>query len=144
MQLTCFAFNNRDELPPRYKGNINPPLSIAGVPENAKSLALIMHDPDGVSGDYIHWTIWDIPPTTTEILEGNPPANALEGLTSAGKPGYIGPKPPHGSGAHRYTFELFALDEPLDLLPTASLDTLRISINEHKIASTSLIGVAHA
>jgi len=98
MRLTSFAFNDNDELPPRYKGNVNPPLTIDGVPEAAKSLALIMHDPDGVSGDYIHWMVWDIDPTTAEILEDGAPSGSTEGVTSAGTTGYSGPKPPAGSG----------------------------------------------
>jgi Raf kinase inhibitor-like YbhB/YbcL family protein len=144
MQLTSFAFNNNDELPTRYMGKNNPPLGIAGVPARAKSLALIMHDPDAVSGDYVHWTVWDIDPTTAEILEGSTPSGATEGITSAGSPGYIGPKPPRGSGHHRYTFELYALDEVLDLLPTTPADRLLNEINNHRIASATLIGTVDA
>lgn len=144
MQLTSFAFNNNDELPPRYKGNISPPLDIKGVPEAAKSLALIMHDPDAVSGDYVHWTVWDISPNTTEILEGSAPRGATQGATSAGVPGYVGPKPPRGSGAHRYTFELFALNAILDRLPGTQPKALLEDIAKHQIAHTTLIGVVHA
>lgn len=144
MQLTSFAFNNNDELPPRYKGNTNPPLDIKGVPQNAKSLALIMHDPDAVSGDYTHWTLWDIHPAATEILEASIPKGAVEGVTSAGAPGYIGPKPPRGSGTHHYTFELFALDDILDCLPGTRPEDLLKLIAAHEIARTNLIGVVHA
>ncbi|HVI69571.1 MAG TPA: YbhB/YbcL family Raf kinase inhibitor-like protein [Magnetospirillaceae bacterium] len=143
MQLTSFAFNNNDELPPRYKGNMNPPLDIRGVPEAAKSLALIMHDPDGVSGDYIHWTVWDIDPATTEILEGGAPTGSTEGITSAGIPGYVGPKPPRGSGQHHYTFELFALDRVLDLLPSTRVEDLQSEITKHQLNKATLIGVVN-
>lgn len=143
MRLTSFAFNNNDELPPRYKGSTNPPLDIADVPEEAKSLALVMHDPDGVSGDYIHWTIWDIDPTTTEILEGGAPTGSTEGITSADTPGYVGPRPPRGSGTHRYTFELFALNRVLDLLPATRPDDLLEQIAAHKITQAELVGVVH-
>lgn len=144
MQVTSFAFNNNDELPPRYKGKVNPPLDISDVPEAAKSLALIVHDPDGVSGDYIHWTIWDISPTTSEILEGGAPLGATEGITSAGAPGYVGPKPPRGSGTHRYMYDLYALDQKLDLLPSVRTDDLLNIIARHTIAKATLIGVIHA
>lgn len=144
MQVTSFAFNNNDELPPRYKGSLNPPLDISGTPAEAKSLALVVHDPDGVSGDYIHWTIWDISPTTSEILEGGAPDGAVEGITSAGTPGYVGPKPPRGSGTHHYTFDLYALDQVLDLLPRTSADDLLKIIAEHTLARATLIGVVHA
>lgn len=144
MQLTSFAFANNTELPPRYKGNMNPPLDIKNVPATAKSLALIMHDPDAVGGDYIHWTVWDIDPTTSEILEDGAPVGATEGVTSAGTPGYVGPKPPSGSGTHRYTFELFALNAMLDLLPATPADELIKHINQHKIDAAVLIGIVHA
>lgn len=144
MQLTSFAFNNNQELPPRYKGNVNPPLDIAGVPNGAKSLALIMHDPDAVSGDYVHWAVWDIDPATTEILEGGTPSGSTEGLTSAGTPGYSGPKPPAGSGTHHYTFELYALDQVLDLLPRTPNHDVKAAIARHTLTQATLIGVVHA
>ncbi len=144
MQVTSFAFNNNDELPPRYKGNTNPPLDISDVPEGAKSLALVVHDPDGVSGDYIHWTIWDINPATSEILEGGPPTGATEGITSAGTAGYVGPKPPRGSGTHHYIFDLYALNQVLDLLPGTRADDLLRTIAEHTLAQATIIGVVHA
>lgn len=144
MQLQSFAFNSGDLLPPRYKGNLNPPFDIKNVPEGAKSLALIMHDPDAVRGDYTHWTVWDIDPQTTEILEGSAPSGSTEGVTSAGKPGYIGPRPPRGSGRHRYTFELYALDSVLDLLPTTTIDELRGYIAKHQLDKAVIIGVVDA
>lgn len=144
MRITSFAFNNNDELPPRYKGNVNPPLTITDVPKAAKSLALIMHDPDAVSSDYIHWVIWDIDPTTTEILEDGAPSGSTEGITSAGTTGYIGPKPPAGSGTHHYIFELYALDQALDLLPGTPPDSFKTAVAKHTIAQASLTGVVHA
>jgi Raf kinase inhibitor-like YbhB/YbcL family protein len=144
MQLQSFAFNSGDVLPPRYKGSLNPPFDIKNVPENAKSLALIMHDPDAVSGDYIHWTVWDIDPQTTEILEGGAPSGSTEGVTSANKPGYVGPRPPQGSGRHHYTFELYALDSLLDLLPTTTADELRAHVAAHQLAKAEIIGVVDA
>lgn len=144
MQVQSFAFKNNETIPPRYKSNLNPPLDIKDVPEDTKSLALIMHDPDAVSGDYIHWTIWDIDPQTTEILEGTAPSGATEGITTAGKPGYVSPRPPQGSGRHRYTFELYALDTVLDLLPTTPSETLRQHIQKHTLDAATLVGVIDA
>jgi hypothetical protein len=143
MQLRSFAFDNNTTLPPRFRG-VNPPLDILGVPASAKSLALIMHDPDAVSGDYIHWTIWDIDPATTAILEGDAPSGSTEGVTTAGVPGYVGPRPPRGSGRHRYTFELYALDAVLDLLPGTPPDDLLQEIAKHRIGQANLIGIMHA
>ena len=141
MHIKSIAFNNNDPIPPRYKGSTNPPLDISGVPETAKSLALIMHDPDAVSGDYVHWVIWDIDPATTTILEESVPTGATEGLTSAGAPGYVGPRPPAGSGRHHYTFELYALDAVLDLLPATPFDELVGHIQKHAITKAQLVGV---
>lgn len=143
MELRCFAFDDNTVLPPRFR-RVNPPLDISGVPAAAKSLALIMHDPDGVSGDFVHWTIWDIAPDTTEILEGHIPARAVEGPTSAGTPGYFGPRPPKGSGVHHYIFELYALDILLDLLPATSANDVRRAMQNHIIAQTTLTGVVDA
>jgi Raf kinase inhibitor-like YbhB/YbcL family protein len=144
MKIKSFAFNNNDTLPPRYKGNLNPPFDISDVPSEAKSLALIMHDPDAVSGDFVHWAIWDIDPQTTEILEGGAPSGSTEGPNSSGIPGYFGPKPPTGSGTHHYTFELYALDTMLDLLPTTRPEDLAAEIAKHQIAHASIIGTADA
>jgi len=144
MRISTIAFNNNDPVPPRYKGSTNPPIDISGVPETAKSLALIMHDPDAVSGDYVHWTLWDIDPQTTTILEASIPAGATAGLTSAGKPGYIGPRPPAGSGRHHYTFDLYALDTVLDLLPATSLKDAAAAIAKHTLEKAHIIGVVDA
>jgi len=143
MKLQSFAFDNNGPLPPRFRG-VNPPLDIIGVPPAAKSLALIMHDPDAVHGDFVHWTIFDIDPTTTEILEGGAPSGATEGLTTTDLPGYVGPRPPKGTGRHHYTFELYALDTLLDLLPATPLDELVAHIQKHTIARASLVGIVDA
>jgi len=144
MRISSIAFNNNDPVPPRYKGRTNPPLDISGVPDEAKSLALIMHDPDAVSGDYIHWTLWDIDPQTTTILEDSIPTGATAGPTSAGTPGYVGPRPPSGSGRHHYTFELYALNTVLDLLPSSAPAELAQAIAAHTLAKATLIGVVDA
>lgn len=143
MQLQSFAFNNNDNLPPRYR-TMNPPFDILDVPAAAKSLALIMHDPDAVSGDFTHWTVWDIDPKTTTILEDSVPTGAVEGINSAHLTGYVGPRPPQGSGRHHYTFELFALDSVLDLLPQTPIDELLAHIATHSIASAQHVGVIDA
>ena len=144
MRISSIAFNNNDPVPPRYKGSTNPPIDIADIPEHAQSLALIMHDPDAVSGDYVHWTLWDISPKTTTILEDSIPSGATAGPTSAGTPGYTGPRPPAGSGRHHYTFELYALDTVLDLLPATSPEDLAAAIAKHTLAKAELIGVVDA
>jgi len=143
MQIRSSVFNTNNTLPPRFR-SVNPPLDILDVPKQAKSLALIVHDPDAVSGDFTHWTVWDIDPATTEILEGGAPSGSTEGPTSTGVPGYVGPRPPKGSGTHHYTFELYALDTLLDLLPATQPDDLREHIKQHSIAQATIIGTVDA
>lgn len=142
--MSSIAFNNYDPIPPRYTAKTNPPLDISDVPDSAKSLALIMHDPDAIHGEYTHWTIWDIATQTTTILEDTMPRGAVIGHTSAGTLGYLGPCPPAGSGRHRYVFDLYALNSMLNLSPETPIHELMRHINEHVIEKTSLIGVVDA
>jgi Raf kinase inhibitor-like YbhB/YbcL family protein len=79
---------------------------------------LTVTDIDGPGGDFVHWTIWNLDPTATELLAGAVPDFGTEGRTGRGDPGYFGPCPP--SGEHHYVFELYALDEALDLDPATS------------------------
>src|SRR5947208_369342 len=105
MKLTSPAFAHNTPIPIRYTcegEEISPPLVIAKVPGNAQSLALIMHDPDAVHGDWTHWLVWNIDPGTEEILENNIPIESQEGTNSAEHIGYKGPCPPKDTGIHRY------------------------------------------
>lgn len=82
MKLTSTAFADGEKLPKEFAkmgANRIPPLKIEGVPENAKSLTLIMHDPDApCAGGFYHWTLWNIPPETTAIGDGTVPRGAVE------------------------------------------------------------------
>ena len=110
LRLISSSFENNTNLLSRFTcdgENLNPALSIAGVPPEAKSLVLIMDDPDAPGRTWVHWVRWNIPPLTTEITEGMEPAG-----DGAEYYKYDGPCPP--SGTHRYIFKLFALDTLLD------------------------------
>ena len=113
LKLTSSAFSDGGEIPREcgYKnGNKVPPLTISGIPEGTKSLALIMDDPDAmgaVGKVWVHWTVWDIDPTIAEIGE-NLRDVLREGITDFGKVGYGGPAPP--DKRHTYVFKLYALD----------------------------------
>jgi len=142
MKITSSAFEQNQSIPSKYTcdgENINPPLSVSGVPENAQSLALIFDDPDAPAGTWIHWVVWNIDPKTAEIPENSAPAEATEGTTSFGKPGYGGPCPP--SGEHRYFFKLYALDTKLDLDLSAGADRLEAAMKGHVLAEAELMGV---
>jgi len=113
LKLTSSDFEDGGEIPREcgYKnGNKVPPLTISGIPEGTKSLALVMDDPDAmgaVGKVWLHWTVWDIDPTIAEIGE-NLRDVLREGITDFGEVGYGGPAPP--DKRHTYVFKLYALD----------------------------------
>lgn len=156
MQITSSAFLNEGQLPSKYscdsfdpaqsrpehlsKGDsagINPPLTISGAPTGTKSFALIVRDPDAVSGEFIHWTVWNIPTSTTNIFENSAPGGATEGATSLGKPGFVPPCPP--SGSHRYYFTVYALDIILNLTSKTNAADLEQAMNGHILASGEIM-----
>lgn len=142
MRITSPTFNFHAFVPTKYTcdGNdINPPLEISNVPESAKSLALIMDDPDAPGGTWVHWTLWNIPPTTTVIPEKALPSGAIEGITSFGTPGYGGPCPP--TNTHHYYFKLYALDTELDLPSSSDIKRLEMAMSDHIIGKTEHIGL---
>lgn len=116
MKITSPAFAENTKIPKIYSnlgGNQRPPLEISDVPANTKSLVIICHDPDAPRRDgFYHWTVWNLPSKTTEITGESLPADAVEGITSWGLPGWGGPQPPFGT--HRYQFYVYALDATLD------------------------------
>ncbi|MCL2538178.1 MAG: YbhB/YbcL family Raf kinase inhibitor-like protein [Alphaproteobacteria bacterium] len=124
--------------------NVSPDLQWRGVPSDAKSLALIMHDVDAKkSGGFYHWIVVDIPPSSRGIAAGsNFPAPARELATDFGVAGYGGPCPPVGDNAHRYNFTLYALDiEKIDLSDARSPAATAEIIRSRAIASTMISGL---
>ncbi len=144
MQLGSTAFQTNTPLPVDYtcKGKgVNPPLAIKAVPSGAKSLVLIMHDPDAIGGrDFLHWALWNIPPDTTEIAEGSVPNGAVQGTNDYPTQQYGPACPPAGTGTHRYIFDLYALDALLALAAGANRADLEKAIKNHVIAVAQLIG----
>jgi Raf kinase inhibitor-like YbhB/YbcL family protein len=142
MKVTSPEFVNGKPIPSKYSCNgeeINPPLVFEGVPPEAKSLALILDDPDAPAGTWVHWVLWNIDPTTTEIKHGSVPKGAQEGLNSWKRKGYGGPCPP--SGTHRYFFRLYALQERLNLPASATRKDLDHAMQGKIIAQSELMGV---
>jgi Raf kinase inhibitor-like YbhB/YbcL family protein len=141
MELSCAAFKNGGRIPDKYScsgDGANPPLRISGVPPEAKSLALVMDDPDAPMGTFIHWLVWDMEPKTKEIKE-NAQGIGVEGITTAGEIGYIPPCPPRGS-THTYRFKLYALDVTLGLKPGAGSAQLEGAMKNHVLAMAELDG----
>lgn len=144
MQLLSTAFNGNQPIPARYTcdgENEHPPLTIKDPPKGARCFALVVHDPDAVSGDFVHWILWNIPPDTRDIPAGILPDGAVQGQNSWGKSSYGGPCPPDGTGIHHYQFDLLALDTPLDLDASALLDEFLKTAEEHEIARATLVGL---
>lgn len=142
MKLTSSAFKPNEKIPAKYTcdgANINPPLTFSDVPVAAKSLALIVDDPDAPSGTWLHWTVWNISPETKEIAENSVPVGAAQGRTDFGRPGYGGPCPP--SGVHHYYFKLYALATTLNLSSGASLSELQQAMNANILEQTELVGL---
>lgn len=142
LKISSPLFNEGDAIPEKYtcKGEgVNPELDITGVPSEAKSLALIMHDPDAPrEGGFTHWVVVSMGAQTTKIAENSVPADAVEGLNGAGKPGYTAPCPP--SGTHRYFFYLYALDTVLKLPEDADKAKLEQAMEGHVVEKAELMG----
>ncbi len=136
------SFANDERIPSKFTcdgENINPALTISGVPEGTRSLVLIVDDPDAPGKTWVHWTLWNIDPGTTEISENSVLAGAVEGVTDFGVPGYGGPCPP--SGIHRYFFKLHALDITLDIGPSSPVGNIDEAMEGHILGSTELVGL---
>src|SRR6185312_6897701 len=96
-------------IPAKYTcdgAGISPPLAFGGIPPNAKTLALVVIDPDAPSGPFRHWIVLNIPPSTTRVAEGAAPAGGMEAENGFGQRGWGGPCPPNGE--HHYVFNLYA------------------------------------
>lgn len=144
MKLLSPAFSDGEKIPDKYgypEKNVNPPLKIEGVPEDAKSLVLLMDDPDAVEPAgkvWDHWTVWNIDPDSKEIPEDSVPTEAVEGETDYGEKGYGGPNPPDKE--HVYRFRLFALDEELDLPESSMKDDVEEAMEGKVLAEAKLTG----
>lgn len=141
MKLTS-VFTQGEKIPSIYTcdgDNVSPELIISQVPQEAKSLALIVDDPDAPMGLFVHWVLYNIPASTTEISSQKVPQGAIEGMTNFGRVGYGGPCPPNGE--HRYFFKLYAIDKMLELPPKATKAQVENAIRDHIIEKTELMGV---
>ena len=147
MQLTSIAFKDGAAIPAKYTcdaTNVSPPLKWTGVPANARSLALIVDDPDAPVGTWVHWVLYDLAPTVTELPEDVPKSQVIagganQGLNDFRQLGYGGPCPPPGK-PHRYFFKLYALDAMLDLKPGLTKKELERAMQTHILAQAQLVG----
>ncbi len=144
MKIESSAFQSGGEIPRKYgykKDNVNPALIINDVPADAKSLALVMDDPDAmgaVGKVWVHWVVWNIDPSTGQINENSVPSNSIQGKTDFGEPAYGGPAPPDKE--HTYLFKLYALDDKLSLDEGSTKSQLEEAMKNHVIAESKLEG----
>ena len=142
MKLISLAFSDNQNIPAKYTcdgANISPPLTIVEAPTDARSLVLIVDDSDAPAGDWVHWTVFNIDPATTEIAEGAVPSGGIEGMTDFGKSGWGGPCPP--SGVHHYQFKLYVLDTKLTLGTSAKKKDIEAAMQGHILDQTILVGL---
>jgi Raf kinase inhibitor-like YbhB/YbcL family protein len=143
MKISSSAFQNQQTIPAKYTcegENINPPLKIEDVPTEAKSLVLIVDDPDAPAGTWDHWLVFNIDPTVKEIAEGSIPPGGVQVSNSFGQKDYGGPCPPPGP-AHRYFFKIYALDSRLEETGINNKQDLLEAIEEHLLDSAELVGL---
>src|SRR5437660_2058110 len=141
MKITSPAFQEGGTILEKFSKNgqnVNPELRIEGAPAEAKSLALIVDDPDAPVGLFTHWLVWNVDPKTTEIAENSVPKGGLQGTNDFPGQRYDGPQPP--SGTHRYYFKIFALDQMLDLKPDAKRRDVDAAMKGQVNAQGELMG----
>ena len=131
--------------------NVSPALKWTGAPKDAKSFALLVHDPDAPTGGagWWHWLVYNIPAGTSELAKGagkgdgsGLPQGAASGITDYGAPGYGGPCPPQGDKPHRYIFTLYALKvAKLDLPADAKASLIGFMVNANALGKATLTGM---
>jgi Raf kinase inhibitor-like YbhB/YbcL family protein len=144
-KLVSSAFADGGAIPQLHTcegADLAPSLEWSGEPRDTKSYALIVDDPDAPAGTWNHWLLWDIPVSVRALAQGvKPGQTGVSGTNDFGKPGYGGPCPPKGHGPHRYSFRLYALDEPaLGLKPGAKRAELDRALKGHILAETEYLG----
>jgi Raf kinase inhibitor-like YbhB/YbcL family protein len=147
MQLSSTAFKEGEAIPAKYTcdaRDASPPLKWNGAPAETKSLVLIVDDPDAPVGTWVHWVLYDLPATATQLPEDVPKSQFVEngakhGLNDFKRLGYGGPCPPPGK-PHRYFFKLYALDSVLGLKPGATKKDVERAMEKHVLAQCQIMG----
>lgn len=140
------AFEEGGMIPRKYTcdgPDLSPPLSWSGIPEGAKSIALICDDPDAPMGTWVHWVAYNLPAESKGLPEGvaiqeKIAGGGAQGINDFRRIGYGGPCPP--GGTHRYFFKLYALDAKLDLSGKVTKAQLLKAMEGHVLAEGQLMG----
>jgi Raf kinase inhibitor-like YbhB/YbcL family protein len=151
LEVRSSAFAATAPIPDRYSAyheNQSPPLEWSGAPEKTQAFALVVEDPDAPGPQpFVHWLVAGMPARIHALPEGLPHSSTLrdvgdarQGATSVGRAGWFGPRPPPG-GPHRYHFQVFALDAPLDLPSGFDREALLTAMKGHVLARGELVGI---
>jgi Raf kinase inhibitor-like YbhB/YbcL family protein len=147
MNIISPAFEHNGEIPEKYTclgPNVNPPLQFVDIPEGTKSLVLIVEDMDAAPEPWIHWLVFNIPPTTTLLAENSIPVGGTPGLCNNNTFGYEGPCPRYFKGIHHYLFRLIALDIILDLPKESDKKDVEKAMSGHVLEESQLVGICDA
>lgn len=150
LSVSSDAFENVGTIPIRYTGNgdnVSPSLKFGPIASGAKTIAIIMDDPDTPMGTFTHWVVWNIPADRSVIPENIPDGATVASLGNAnqGRNGYLvngyrGPKPPKGTGIHAYRFKVYVLDTKLTLSNNAGKKDLLNAMKGHILQYGKLVG----
>ena len=146
IEVRSSSFGEGDRIPVDFTcegADMSPPIEWSGIPAHARSLAIIVEDPDAPAGNWTHWLVYDLPPDLKQLPAEIPTGGRLsiggsQGRTDFGKTGYRGPCPPKGE--HRYFFKVYALDAMLLLKPGVSKKELFQAMRGHILAEGALMG----
>jgi len=139
LKITSNAFEDNNFIPAKYScegDDINPPFVIENIPEEAKSLAIIVDDPDARAATWVHWVMWNIP-VTHHLKENHVPS--VQGINDFSRQKYNGPCPP--GGTHHYYFKVYALDTVLDIPAGSNKLQLETAMSDHITAFGEIIGL---
>ena len=141
------TFEANQEIPVLFtcmSENINPPLYFEDIPEGTKSLILVLEDTDATPTPWIHWLLFNIPPTVTQVNQNEIPEGATEGLANNKSFGYEGPCPKYFSGTHNYLFSLVALNTVLDIPKESDKTVVYEKMQGHILENAQLVGLCTA
>jgi Raf kinase inhibitor-like YbhB/YbcL family protein len=152
LTVTSAAFGAGQPIPLKYSDygeKVSPALRWDGAPASTKSFVVLAEDPDAQAPKpFLHWSLYNLPASVTRLEEGTPGmprlpelGGALQGRSSRGNTGYLGPRPPKGDPPHHYHFQVLALDAPVTLDPNASRQQLLAALTGHVVAGGETIGV---